>query len=90
VSGLHFGGELWPTFQKLHQNTWEDVSISFPHSDVSAVGPASRILPHRQFVEARSEKYEEEWKHMFSVNCCIKPEILWHINHRLRARSVTK
>jgi hypothetical protein len=98
---VHFG-EPWPTFKKLHQNTWKDVSISFPHSDVSTIGSASRTLSHRQFVEARSGKCEEKRKRLvFTVASNLKfcdisiteyAHVVWRSSssavHRLRHRSI--
>jgi hypothetical protein len=53
---VHFG-ELWPTFQKVHQSTWEDVTVGFLHSDVSA-RLGFRTLPHRQFVRGTQQKLQ--------------------------------
>jgi hypothetical protein len=40
---VHYG-ELWSTYQKVHQTTWEDVSVGFLHSDVSATPTFCRLM----------------------------------------------
>jgi hypothetical protein len=51
---VHFG-YFWPIFQKVHQSTWEEVTVGFPHSGVSA-RLGFWTSPQRQFVQGTQQK----------------------------------